>query len=421
MFTGERYLIHLYSFYDIYSNIYCNVSDIAKKNLKRLIRKYEFLLEDWEEVSEISKTANQEMSAEIHKSIPPIVKPSDFEVEEVEEEKQRPEGDPGLKKLFRKIVVKCHPDRMSGDLSSEQRSELLDLYDKAIEAHDSDNWALMVIVAIKLGVDLPEEANEKVSEIEEEVNNLENKIETTTKSTAWKWYHSGQDVRELIVNNYLKILEGRLGKNSDLTKSFNSKLILGLGHPRTGTGYTSQLLKSWGLDVGHETLGEHGTVDWSLAACQKSLWANGADFREWEWEHIIYCVRDPRDSIASIVATENVEGSSFNFRKQFNMRIEMFKGISSAIASILQWDSMITGLKPSFIYRIEDQSEELFKYLQSKGLPVKWSPEMIGKKYNQREHLSFEEMLALEEYIPKRYKIGIDNYCETYGYKRIFS
>ena len=40
--------------------------------------------------------------------------------------------------------------------------------------------------------------------------------------------------------------------------------ILGLGHTRTGTGYTSKVLSDWGLDVGHEVMRKHGIVSWLL-------------------------------------------------------------------------------------------------------------------------------------------------------------
>ena len=36
--------------------------------------------------------------------------------------------------------------------------------------------------------------------------------------------------------------------------------ILGLGHPRTGTGYTSALCRLWGLSIGHERLENDGRI-----------------------------------------------------------------------------------------------------------------------------------------------------------------
>ena len=394
-------------------------------NLKRLIRKYEYLLEDWEEVEEISNAANQGMSAELHKHSPPNIKPSDFEVEESEDDIQDVEKitDDSLKKLFRRIVVQCHPDRLPSDISESQRLERLDLYDKAIRAQDSSNWAMMVIIAIKLGIELPEEAEERVEQIEEETKRLEEKIVEVTNSIQWQWYHSSSTEKEQIVNRYLEILQKKKVqfeelKNRENPEKKGSKLILGLGHPRTGTGYTSKLLQSWGLDVGHEKMGEDGTVDWTLAAAQKSMWQDVV-FNEWDWQHIIYCVRDPRESITSIAFTENSRGS-VDFRTRLERNVANENKISSAIASIIKWDQLITSLNPSFIYRIEDESEKLFKYLQSKGVDVIWGESMIGRKYNQREHRSWEELLSESGYVANRFKNQINDYCDRYGYKRLF-
>jgi hypothetical protein len=166
-------------------------------------------------------------------------------------------------------------------------------------------------------------------------------------------------------------------------------------------------------------MGEHGTIDWSLAAGEKSLWSGGGDFREWDWQHIIYCVRDPRESIASIAYTENTE-ISFEFRKKFERRIGDKSKIVSAIASILKWDQLITSKNPSIIYRIEDESEKLFNYLNKNIDVIKWSDSQVNVKYNQREHGTFKELLEIPGYIPNRFKRGINQYCEKYGYDKLF-
>lgn len=389
---------------------------IGNAQLKRLIRKYEYLLEDWEEVEEISRAANQEMSAELHKNKPQGIQPSDFEIEEEEREPTEVNNDVPLKKLFRKVVVKCHPDKLREDISEAERERLLNLYERAVVAHDESNWALMVVVAIKLDVELPEEANEKILEIKEETERLEQKINLTTGSIAWQWYHSDGEAKDKLVEMYLNILQ----KNKAMAQKKETKLILGLGHPRTGTGYTAKLLQSWGLDIGHEKMGEHGTVDWSLAAKGKSLWQD-VDFKEWNWKHKIYCVRDPRESIASIAYTE-AGGPSFEFRKGHEMRVGNPNPIISAIASIIKWDAMITKMSPNLIYNIEsdEEAKKLFDYLQGSGVEVEWNDEFIGKRYNTREHAGFDALLEEYSEIPNRFKRQINEYCERYGYGRLF-
>ena len=394
------------------------MSEASKKQLKRLIRRYEFLLEDWEEVDEIWKEANMGMSAELNKHRPPDIKPSDFESEwDDEEEKERPAGDAVLKKLFRKIVVKCHPDRMPSDLSEVRTLELIDLYEKAVEAHRDQNWALMVIVAIKLEIDLPEEAEDNVSKIQKEVENLETKIEEATTSVPWTWYHSEDDLREKIVENYLKILQSKKTELEQITQKDNSKptkLILGLGHPRTGTGYTSALLRKWGIDAGHEVLRFHGTVDWSLVTGKKSMWQE-VSIQDYNWQHLIYCLRNPKESIPSIVYTES---STRSFRQQFGVEANE-NPVIEAINSICKWDGLITNLNPDISYRIEDEGRILFEYLIENKTGAVWNPDILNVRSNTREHPGWEEMINEFGEIPEKYLEKINEYCKKYGYNLI--
>jgi len=389
---------------------------------KRLIRKYEFLLEDWEDVSEISKSANLEMMREINLRKPADITENDFTVEESEEdEKEKEEETPEdrvLKKLFRKIVFKSHPDRLGDEVSELERVRLISLYDQAVSAHDDKNWALMVVTAIKLDVELPEEAEEMVDKIEDEAKELEEKIANETTGIAWQFYHAAEEEKEKIVERYLDILSQSKKKKTEELKNSKTKLILGVGHPRTGTGYTAKLLQSWGLDVGHELMRKHGTVDWSLGSGEKSLWQD-VDFREWEWQNIIYCVRDPRESIASIAYTENVDTTSVKFRNDKGLVLTKNK-IVDAIESIILWDSLIERLGPTFVYRIEDQSIDLFNYLKETGIEVEWNELVLNQRVNSREHSSLEDLLTESGYIGNLYKKRINKYCRKYGYDPLF-
>ena len=383
--------------------------------LQRLIRKYEFLLEDWQDVKEIGQSANQEMSREIHANKPDNILESDFTTEEAEEDEEQHEesaSDAELKKLFRKVVVKCHPDKLGADVSDVERIRIAELYDQAIEAHDDRNWALMIIVAIKLGVELPAEADDMLEQIQENAIELEQKISKETSSVVWQFYHADEEEKAKILQNYLKNLT--MIKELKAKKAAKKKLILGLGHPRTGTGYTAKLLQSWGLDVKHEKMGKDGTVDWSLAA-GKSLWQD-VDLKGWDWQHIIYCARDPRESIPSIVYTENIGEASEKFRKEMGVRCGS-NPIMNAINSLYKWDQLITELEPNLIFRIEDEGEELFKYLETVGIKVKWDETILGKKQNVREHPGWDEMIAEFGDIPGRAKIKLNGYCRKYGYQ----
>ena len=149
------------------------MSDKLKKiEFKRMLKRYESALEDLEYLQEMASEINSDFnSALAAKKRPDLFENKQVEdlAEESEEEKESPNRDPLFKKLFRKIVVQCHPDRMDSDLSIKQQAERLEFYELANKANDEDNMALLITVAIKLEIELSEEYLQHVEKIEDKL------------------------------------------------------------------------------------------------------------------------------------------------------------------------------------------------------------------------------------------------------------
>ena len=393
-------------------------SKLKKIEFKRMLKRYESSLEDLEYLREMASEINSEFnSALAAKRRHDIFESKEMEdiSEAVEDDEPKMDGDrdPLFKKLFRKIVVKCHPDRMDKDLSIKQQAEFLEYYDVATNANDDNNMALLITVAIKLDIELSEEYFEHIEKIQEEADKVEKEIEGIQGSIAWSWYHTEEERRDMLLDNYIKHME------KVLMSSIKRKVkILGLGHPRTGTGFTAKLLQSWGLDVGHEEVGKDGIIAWQLAV-DKGPWIYLNDFQNnLEPELIIYNVRDPLTSIASIIFTENVKEESINFRIKKGGVIKSTNKIEMAINSILRWDRLITAKQPAFIYRIEDQEKELFDFLKSKDLDISYAPST--GKVNERDHDGLEGLENEKRAVRPSVKRKFNDFCLKYGYKPFF-
>lgn len=398
-------------------------SDKLKKiEFKRMLKRYESALEDLEYLEEMSSEINSDFNSALAAKKRQDIFEND-KLEEMSEESKKDESDvsssrdPLFKKLFRKIVVKCHPDRMDPDLSIKQQAEYIDLYDQANKANDEDNMALLITVAIKLEIELSDEYMEHVEKIKEEADKIEKRIENIQNSIAWKWYHAPEDSKDKMIDAYInhmaKIL---LGENKV------KKLILGLGHPRTGTGYTHKIMNSWGLKVGHERMERDGIVAWQLVD-PNGPWPfidNVKPNNAYKWSTIIYNVRNPKDSIISIVFSENTNEGSVKFRSE-KLGIDL-KGnrVEAAIRSILEFDKLIRARRPHLTYRIEDESEKLFNFLKERNLKVKWDDSYINKKYNARKHPDFSEIEEEFNSVNGFYKRRINRYCERYGYPNLY-
>ena len=397
-------------------------SDKLKKiEFKRMLKRYESSLEDLEYLkemaSEINSDFNSALAAKQRQDLFENDQVKEMAEEEDEEEKESPNRDPLFKKLFRKIVVKCHPDRMDPDLSIKQQAEYIDLYDLANKANDSDNMAMLITVAIKLEIELSEEYYEHVHKIEEESKRIEEEIEGIQGSIAWQWYHAEEDAKDLMLDQYIKHMETVLLKKNKIKKN-----ILGLGHPRTGTGYTHRIMQTWGLKMGHEYMADDGIVAWQLVH-ENGPWPFIDTVKEggvYDFKHLIYNVRNPKDSIPSIVYTESQSKESVDFRNHF-LRINLQGNpVEAAIRSIIRFDQLIQKRKPDFLFKIEDGAEDLYKFLEEAGYPVKWDDSAVSVKYNARSHRGWDSLSEHIKSVDQEHKNLINAYCEKYGYEKLF-
>ena len=200
--------------------------------------------------------------------------------------------------------------------------------------------------------------------------------------------------------------------------------ILGLGHPRTGTGYTANLLRRWGLDVGHELLFKDGIVAWQLAVDTKDNLpcmhkCMDVYFDSFNWETIIYNLRNPKDSILSIVYTET---TTLSFRNRIaNIELEKNR-VSMAIQSILHWDKLILDKNPSVIYRIEHDADKLYDFLKDR-YKISWNKnalEAVKEIRNKRKHPDISEIQNELESVSDDLKSKINSFCLKYEYPNVF-
>lgn len=219
--------------------------------------------------------------------------------------------------------------------------------------------------------------------------------------------------------------------------------ILGLGHPRTGTAYTSKVLSDWGLDVGHEELGKQGIVSWLLVKPKGPYLSwhqrdTGIDRRP-TYDHLVYNTRDPKTALASIVYTEtppcdkdgtswcgtkyyqNYNHSMFDydstyFRKTF-IGLNSDNPVENAIDSICQFHEMILRCRPDVQYRIENEEQKLFNYFKSVYSDIQYIEH--PEKVNVRKHNSFERMANVFPTPSKQHIERINHYAMACGYDKV--
>ena len=94
-----------------------------------------------------------------------------------------------IKKLFRKIAEKTHPDKLIGAGYSAvevERSEKI--FKRAKSALDNDNWFVLYGIALDLEIEVEKESELHLEWIEVDIANTLRKIKDLTNLTAWHWY-----------------------------------------------------------------------------------------------------------------------------------------------------------------------------------------------------------------------------------------
>lgn len=211
--------------------------------------------------------------------------------------------------------------------------------------------------------------------------------------------------------------------------------ILGIGHPRTGTSFTSKLFRLWGLDVGHERLFSDGMVAWQMISesglnsgpypyirpleeYHEGVLHKSTIKKRPEYKYLIYNVRNPYYSIPSIVYTENISKSSLNFRKTVLKFPICDNPIETAILSLLAYEKKAIELQPDFVFKIENDHVKLYEFLVEKTLDVKYVEH--NKKENVRKHKNFSEMISEYGLPSTQAQELINKFCINHGYERTF-
>jgi hypothetical protein len=180
----------------------------VKKNInfKRLVRKYEYLTEELGDI--------EEMLSSIDSTFKTTIIDNGYTFKNYDEEVVTGETSdkgvteinntlpPKFKKLFRKMVVKCHPDKLG---ESDNKTDMVGIYDKVIIAQKNSDLGGLVMLAIKLEMDVSEFEDEIV-ELEKSCNNLDTQISQHTNSSIWYWDSLETDEeKEDFLKKYIKV------------------------------------------------------------------------------------------------------------------------------------------------------------------------------------------------------------------------
>ncbi|MEO0405915.1 MAG: glycosyltransferase family 25 protein [Cyanobacteria bacterium P01_A01_bin.135] len=184
------------------------------------------------------------------------------------------------------------------------------------------------------------------------------------------------------------------------------RALLVIGHPRCGSGYMSALLKAFGLDVGHEKMGQAGISSWMFAVEDDQLpygqGKHSASTKHKYFRYRIHHVRDPRVAIPSIMRDSQHAPPSYGFRQkhiQLNFDVDLdacASDLEKAVLSYVYWNRLASR-DAELTVRIEDGEAGLLAFLKETTLMD------VAADLTQFDALPAKTINANKPYQGKRY------------------
>jgi len=185
---------------------------------KKVIRDYVYYTETLGDIKSISQEAEGDfrnaMSNHNKPALEALAPPEGTPpVRKVVEDESVKFEDKDFKKLFRKLVVKCHPDKLDDSYSDREVEFLMECYENLTTSNQTYDWGLLLKVTIELDVDVPELSDENIKNITDNVDSIKNTIDKFEGSMAYKWYTlSDEDAKKGYLENCAKVFMFSLSK-----------------------------------------------------------------------------------------------------------------------------------------------------------------------------------------------------------------
>jgi len=185
------------------------------RKIKRLTLQYSYLVLEKEEVDEVCAEVEPQLREYMEKYYPEHydtfysiseepTAPKEIEDEEDEEaEDKEPEipKNKDLKKLYRKIASKSHPDKADNDEDAA-------LFSKAAKAYKENDLATMLDIAGLLNLEIVELSPESIFLLSENIKTLSDGINNKKKTASWAWHQSETEEQKVAIIKMILLSKG---------------------------------------------------------------------------------------------------------------------------------------------------------------------------------------------------------------------
>ena len=97
-------------------------------------------------------------------------------------------ADPEVKKMFKKIATKIHPDKLAQLEDGYEKQKKQELFEKARAALEDNDILILADVAIELDIDVPEITAERLKQAENKIIAIKKELNHIESTMVWHWF-----------------------------------------------------------------------------------------------------------------------------------------------------------------------------------------------------------------------------------------
>ena len=109
-----------------------------------------------------------------------------------------------LKELYRKIMLKTHPDKLVLMQDKERKEVYNNACSTAMRAMEEGSWYLLLSAAKQVDINDFKVTAKNIEMLHKECNSISNEIKRIKDTIPWIWFHSNEDQRKKCLDYFIE-------------------------------------------------------------------------------------------------------------------------------------------------------------------------------------------------------------------------
>ena len=160
-----------------------------------------------QEIKEYSEEEVSEETSEPKKEQEEVTDDSDNEHVQDNPSSNASAADPEVKKIFKKIATKIHPDKLAQLEDGYEKEKKQELFEKARAALEDNDILILADVAMELDIEVPELTAERLKQAENKIIAIKKELNHIESTMVWHWFFTeNKEQKDQILKKLFEIM-----------------------------------------------------------------------------------------------------------------------------------------------------------------------------------------------------------------------